>query len=80
LTVVLDHLRGIVGDDALQNLSMRTLPLTEATLRGVHCHRVTDTPRLTEEPVLVVVEPEYNENCKLLCHRNRMLLDMPGCD
>lgn len=80
LTVVLDHLRGIVGDDTLQNLSMRTLPLTEATLRGVLCHRVTDTPHLTEEPVLVVVEPEYNENCKLLCHRNRMLLDMPGCD
>ncbi len=78
--VVLDHLRGIVGDDALQNLTMRTLPLTEATLRGVLCHRVTDTPHLTVEPVLVVVEPEYNEECKLLCHRNRMLLDMPGCD
>lgn len=78
--VVLDHLRGIVGDDALQNITMRTLPLTEATLRGVLCHRVTDTPHLTVEPVLVVVEPEYNEECKLLCHRNRMLLDMPGCD
>ncbi len=78
--VVLDHLRGIVGDDALQNLTLRTLPLTESTLRGVLCHRVTDTPHLIEEPVLVVVEPEYNEECKLLCHRNRMLLDMPGCD
>ncbi len=78
--VVLDHLRGIVGDDALQNITMRTLPLTESTLRGVLCHRVTDTPHLIDEPVLVLVEPEFNEDCKLLCHRNRMLLDMPGCD
>lgn len=80
LAVVLDHLRGIAKEGALSELSIRTLPLNDQTLRGVLCHRVTDTPYLMEEPVLVVVETEYNENCLLLRHRNRMILDMPGCD
>ena len=80
LAPVLDHLRGIAGEESLNDISVRTLPLNELNLRGVLCHSVSDSPHLTAEPVLVVVEPEFNEDCKLLCSRNRMILDMPGCD
>lgn len=80
LASVLDHLRGIAGEEGLREVSVRTLPLNELNLRGVLCHKVSESPHLSEEPVLVVVEPEYNESCRLLCSRNRMILDMPGCD
>jgi len=80
LAPVLDHLRGIAGEDGLSEIAVRTLPLNELNLRGVLCHSVSESPHLTAEPVLVVVEPEYNADCKLLCSRNRMILDMPGCD
>ncbi len=80
LAAVLDHLRGITGEESLREVSVRTLPLNELNLRGVLCHRVSESPHLREEPVLVVVEPQFNENCRLLCSRNRMILDMPGCD
>ncbi|MBR5592538.1 MAG: hypothetical protein IKW46_00560 [Bacteroidaceae bacterium] len=77
---VMDHLRGIAGEEMMEQVSIRTLPLNEQTLRGVLCHQVTDTPHLTSEPVLVVVETAYDDKCTLLRHRNRMILDMPGCD
>ncbi len=77
---VLDHLRGIEKEGSMSAVSVRSLPLNESNLRGVLCSRVEDSSLLTEEPVMVVVETEYNENCRLLRHRNRMLLDMPGCD
>lgn len=80
LASVLDHLRGIAGEEGLKGVCVRTLPLNEANLRGVLCHRIGESPHLTAEPVLVVVEPEYNADCELLCSRNRMILDMPGCD
>ena len=80
LAPVLDHLRGITGEEGLTGISVRTLPLNEANLRGVLCHSISDSPHLTAEPVLVVVEPEHNPDCQLLCSRNRMILDMPGCD
>lgn len=77
---VLDHLRGIEKEGSMSAVSIRSLPLNENSLRGVLCCRVADSPLLSEEPVMVVVETEYNETCRLLRHRNRMLLDMPGCD
>lgn len=77
---VLDHLRGIEKEGSMSAVSVRSLPLNEYNLRGVLCCRVEESSLLTEEPVMVVVETVYNENCSLLRHRNRMLLDMPGCD
>ena len=75
---VLDDLRGV----RVENLCKRELPLDDGDmLTRVLCTAPGSGDKiLPKEPALVVVETEYNEECRLLRDRNRMLLDMPGCD
>ena len=77
---VMDYLRGIHTAASTAELSMRLLPLSDELLTRVLCSEPGRYRELPTEPLLVVVETPYSEDCVLLRNRKRMILDMPGCD
>lgn len=77
---VMDYLRGLHAGEALSDVSMRLLPLSDELLTRVLCSEPGRYRELPTEPLLVVVETPYSEDCVLLRNRKRMILDMPGCD
>lgn len=78
---VMDHLRGLHGDAVPEGLRLRVLPLSNDLLMSALCTLpAAENKLLPQEPVMVVVETEYEPECVLLRERSRMLLDMPGCD
>ena len=76
---VMDDLRGIAHGEE-DEIRVRVLPLNEEVLTRVLCSEPGTFRELPVEPVMVVVETPYREDCELLRDRQRMLLDMPGCD
>lgn len=79
--LVMDYLRGLQGGDTPSGLQVRVLPLSPEILTATLCSQPTpDNKILPQEPVMVVVETEYEPDSVLLKDRNRMILDMPGCD
>lgn len=78
---VMDYLRGLPGRKTARGLQVRELPLSADVLTAALCTRPSpENKLLPQEPVMVVVETEYEPDCVLLKDRNRMILDMPGCD
>lgn len=79
--LVMDHLRGLNGVSVPEGLRLRVLPLSNELLTTALCTQpAAENKVLPQEPVMVVVETEYEPDCVLLRERSRMLLDMPGCD
>lgn len=77
---VMDYLRGLRDGAAPADVSMRLLPLSDELLTRVLCSEPGLYRELPTEPLLVLVETPYSEDCVLLRNRKRMILDMPGCD
>ena len=77
---VMDYLRGLRAGAAPADVSMRLLPLSDELLTRVLCSEPGRYRELPTEPLLVLVETPYSEDCVLLRNRKRMILDMPGCD
>ena len=74
---VMDYLRGIGSGDGA---GVRVLPLSDDVLTRVLCSVPGVYGELPSEPLMVVVETPYCDDCVLLRDRKRMILDMPGCD
>lgn len=49
-------------------------------LQEVLCRKQNETKYLEKEPLLVVIDLEYNKESLFFHNRERMLMDMPGCD
>ncbi len=77
---IMDYLRGL-DNTISRELDFKWVELTHENLSKALCRKAGfgEGNLLEQEPLLVVVEVPYNNNCQMLKDK-RMLLDMPGLD
>lgn len=76
---LIDYLCGI-APHIPSDVKEQTEPFAANILEEVLCRKSNETKYLTREPLLVVVDLPHNEHGQFFCDKQRMLMDMPGCD
>ncbi len=77
--ILIDYLCGITPSIPAE-IKELTEPFESKILEEVLCRKSNETKYLTQEPLLVVIDLPYNEYGQFFCDKQRMLMDMPGCD
>lgn len=76
---LIDYLCGI-RDDLPKSVKEKYEPFEPRKLEEILCRQADGTKYLEKEPLLVVIDLEYNDRSNFFRNGHRMLMDMPGCD